>query len=180
MALSTCCSSFVACIISDSLLLSSRASARASTRGCLKEPLIDPYKGTPNPPKAPKCRGANADGRIGGRWLRMRAHGLITFGAPKPSKDILTNPGGACIPGFRFANFGRSGFNVLITDSIPALRFGEKHPKMTAVKIDRDWGALTTTSNQLLEWKAQLARPASVGLSLQTPCICTKCGTTAA
>eukprot|EP00439_Symbiodinium_sp_Y106_P020264 s3315_g2.t1 len=83
---------------------------------------------------------ANADGRIGGRWLRMRAHGLITFGAPKPSKDILTNPGGACIPGFRFANFGRSGFNVLITDSIPALRFGEKHPKMTAVKIDRDWG----------------------------------------
>ena len=70
----------------------------------------------------------------------MRAHGLITFGAPKPSKDILTNPGGACIPGFRFANFGRSGFNVLITDSIPALRFGEKHPKMTAVKIDRDWG----------------------------------------
>jgi len=83
---------------------------------------------------------ANADGRIGGRWLRMRAHGLITFGAPKPSKDILTNPGGACIPGFRFANFGRSGFNVLIADSVPALRFGEKHPKMTAVKIDRDWG----------------------------------------
>ena len=87
-------------------------------------------------------QGANADEKIGGRWLRMRVHGLITFGSAKASKDLLTNPGGACVPGYRFANFGRSGFNILIADSVPALG-GDKHPKMTAVKIDRDWGGLT-------------------------------------